>query len=474
MESLGKQNHMETPKKPMTYSESVKQAKPRIPPCNENKTSAKTKVKAKTAGKLAKERSELSLSMKMKSQIEKTEASYDGLISEKEGIIRDYIDQINDHLLLLKPVYCHRKYCKHEQSNCVPASKKITELNDKIVRKVFILRNSINKLKDMVCVARERKERKRELVLLFTKIKEENEDGMTVKYHRKYYERYYEKLKTELERLQREITQAEELCVCSGPLKAEEFMKNSIRTLGDNIKARTSALSEVECEINAEESVCEEKRNELNSLQEQIKKIRKEFSEPVINRLQYNLCLKENLKYDQDLGEIITERDAVQYQYGAIMEEYKALQCQLQSEENAKEKLFMEIMSQLEEGRNIEIEHEGIAARINQMHAEIAVRHGFMHARQKAIDDLCLECEELNKKLNAAIEEEDELKRKNKEIGEDLTNVLFDICFAISWKAADEELAAKEKEKNSKNNAFNDLRSSQRKKCFSNIMLIKS
>eukprot|EP00794_Sanderia_malayensis_P007715 gene7715-8554_t len=444
-------NHPQQKQKPtMTYSESVKQAKPRLgsSPSNEvQKTSQKTSM-VKAVANVTKEQNELDKAIDLtNAKLAKAKSIWDGRIAEKKQRIRDLIDQINDNLLLLKPVYCTRKNCKHDQpasTSCVPAYKKISELNEKMTRKVYNLRGSINKLKESIFIARQAKERKRDIVGLFHAF-----GGEAVKNYRKYHhERYHEKLAKEANDLEDELARNEELCASSGPKQAEKFMKNCIKTLSDNVSARLAAISDMEAEIKTRQDEYEHQRSFLNALQDETKKMKKELSEPIINRVQYNLCLKENVKYNHDLAGILQERDAVQHMYGAAMEEFKMLECQLRDEENSKEKLFMDIMRQLEEKRNIELEHEAMVARINQMHAEIAVRHGFIHAKRNMVEGLSADCEKLNRELLVSVEEEGELKRENKSVSEGLTDTLFDVCFSMSWMEVGEEMESQMKDKN--------------------------
>ncbi len=408
-------------------------------------------IRSRFVEKISKECDELLKSIKnSKFEMQRKKTHYGAMISAKQAKVREHVDQLNNHLLLLKPVLCDPN-CKHQQPSCIPAHGKLTQLNDQVVRKVIAKRNLICQFKENIFIAKKQKETKKELIDLFLRKQENDENGFVITGKRRSLEDRYNKLRKELNGYLSQISHVENLCTSSGTLKAEEFMKNRIETLAAFIRGRNDAVLKIDKQLEEAECAYQEKRNVLNSLQDQIKKMRKEIAEPIINRIEYSACLKENLKHEDELSRILKERDDVQHRYGAVMEEYKALQSQAQTELNGKEGLFMDIISQVEEGRKNQLEHESMCFRINQMHTEMAVRNGFMDARQNSIYELTEECKELNTQLVISAAEEDVLRDAYKKISEQYTDVLFDICFYNSWVAAGEEMEEIKREKNREN-----------------------
>eukprot|EP00112_Aurelia_sp_Birch-Aquarium-sp1_P013620 Seg2895.1 transcript_id=Seg2895.1/GoldUCD/mRNA.D3Y31 product="hypothetical protein" protein_id=Seg2895.1/GoldUCD/D3Y31 len=69
------------------------------------------------------------------------------------------------------------------------------------------------------------------------------------------------------------------------------------------------------------------------------------------------------------------------------------------------------------------------------MHAEIFVRHGFMHAKQNTINELSELCYQLETQILACAEEENMATTRYRDLENKFTETLFDICFSMPWKS---------------------------------------
>lgn len=436
--------------KPMTYSESVK--KPRGP-CRSmsvealNVTAIKAKEQDQThlIDRLVKDRDKLKKSLEiMKREYNKLKTNFDAVVLRKREVIKSKVATINDCLLLTIPIGCSCKENQHESSACVPAIKRMTALNENIVRKVISKRMALSEVREKYFVVMQRREKLKELVNLLT-----TETGRSFPSSdkgrqmcdssggkgRKILEKQYKELKMKLESMRSELKEAKEIQQMRENPKHEDFIKDRIKLLTEQVESRKEAMTKMNEETSKAEFSYDEKYESFESLQEQLKEMKKELLEPVLNRRQFNLCLKENFAYNQRLTEVLEQRERVQFEYGTVMEEMKGLRNQSQAEEKTKERLFMHIMSLVEEGQQNKMEHEKIMARINQMHAEIFVRHGFMHAKQNTINELSELCYQLETQILACAEEENMATTRYRDLENKFTETLFDICFSMSWKS---------------------------------------
>ena len=446
--------------KPMTYSESVKKVKPRGP-CkveapNVMAIKAREQDQIHLIDRLVKDRDKLKKSLDiMKREYNKLKTNFDAVVLKKREVIKSKVATINDCLLLTIPITCSCKENQHESSACVPAIKRMTALNENIVRKVISRRMALSEVREKYFVMMQRREKLKELVNLLTtetgrggstddkvrQICDSSGDKGRQTYHsidgkgRQCLQKQYKELKMKLQSIRSELKEAKEIQQMRENPKHEEIIKDRIKLLTEQVESRKEAMAKMNEETSKAEFSYDEKYKTFESLQEQLKEMKKELLEPVLNRRQFNLCLKENFAYNQRLTEVLEQRERVQFEYGTVMEEMKGLRNQNQAEEKTKERLFMHIMSLVEEGQQNKMEHEKIMARINQMHAEIFVRHGFMHAKQNTINELSEQCYQLETQILACGEEENMATTRYRDLENKFTETLFDICFSMSWNS---------------------------------------
>eukprot|EP00795_Rhopilema_esculentum_P004762 gene4762-21065_t len=419
--------------KPMSYSDSVKQATPRNGSDKDatRPVAVKTKEQLKMIEGLKREKEKLKKSLDiMKGEYGQLKTNYDEMVARKQEIIKEKVTSIKK-CLLLDVVDMNEDgdfVCKDSEKI---SFKRINVLNKSISTKIASTKESIEDLETNYLLMKERNERDKELIDLLTinwNITDRREG-------RKKLEKIYEEKKIQLEDLEVEVAKARKLLEESGQTKQEDFMKKRIQQLKEQVESRISDVQRINEKLSETEKCYEERCVFLENLKGISRELRHDLSEPILNRRHFNLCLKENFNYDQRLREVLEERERVQFEYGAVMEELKNKREQYDTEEKTKEKLFMSIMTQLDEGQQYRIEHENIQARINQMHSEIFVRHGFMHAKENSIMDLTTRCNEMEIEIIEASRKELFLKEQTAELESKLTEILFDICFAISWDA---------------------------------------
>ena len=428
--------------KPMSYSDSVKQATPRNGSDKDatRPVAVKTKEQLKMIEGLKKEKEKLKKSLDiMKGEYGQLKTNYSEMVARKKEIIKEKVTSIKKCLLLdIDATEDRDLVC---QDNAQISFKRINTLNRSISTKIASTKESIENLETNNLLMKKRNERDKELIDLLTI----NWNITDRRKGRKKLEKIYEEKKIQLKDLEVEVTKARKLLEESGQTKQEDFMKKRIQQLKEQVESRVSDVERINEKLSETEKCYEERCVFLENLKGISRELRHDLSEPILNRRHFNLCLKENFNYDQRLREVLEERERVQFEYGAVMEELKNKREQYDTEEKTKEKLFMSIMTQLDEGQQYRIEHENIQARINQMHSEIFVRHGFMHAKENAIMDLTTRCNEMEIEIIEATRKELFLKEKSSELEIKLTEILFDICFAISWDAVGQQKIVDEK-----------------------------
>ena len=430
--------------RPMSYSDSVKQQKPHG--SNERST-AKTsqkctghreQIKLNTFERFRKERTRMRKSLEdMEDTYSKEKVHLDKIVSSKKKSIKEATSMVNRWFFEDQSVRCKCQKSSHDEQCC------FENASNNIIDGIFALNASMSAIKSRYIALQKKNQILRDLLDLeygnecvvvtgeedFTRCRRELQNQ---------HKALEKKLDTAIERLE----EARKLQEEAGNSRQEEFMRNRVKMLTEQVDSRVDDMKKIDEELAKARKSYDEKYNVLESVQEHCKDVKKELSEAILNRRQFNLCLKENFSYDQRLREVLEEREKVQYEYGAVMEDMTAMQSQYEIEEKNKEKWCMSIVARLNEGQQYRMELESINGRVNQMHSEIFVRHCFMHAKEIQIKELTDRCKELEEKMLVSSSTELSLKTGGEELQRKLTEILFDICFALSWKLVGEEEAS--------------------------------
>lgn len=423
--------------RPMSYSESVKQSRPQV------KGSSKTmKLNVKDQGrsnmdafekfKIEQQRLRKSLA-DIREKYEKDRENLEVILSNGKKCIREKTRLLNQQFFTEKSIKCNCKRKSHEEKSC------FENVSNNLVEKIFTLNSSILEISNRCSGMRRKNETLEEILALENASSNMGKKENTRKF-RKHLEQDYEQLKNEHVLSKERLDKLKKLQEDYGQSKQEEFMKNRVKILTEQVESRINDMKRMDEEICKSEKCYNEKYRNLEKLCEQCKEIKKELSETILNRRQFNLCLKENFNYDQRLRDVLEERERVQYEYGAMMEEMTVIQNQFDIEEKKKEKFCMSIMARLNELHKIRADIENMNARINQMQSEIFVRNCYVHAKEIAIKELSDRCSEFENKILTSNDMESKLKKRGEELQCKLTDTLFEICFAISWHATEEDL----------------------------------
>ena len=426
----------------MSYSESVKQPKRQgnnersSPKTVQNNTGQREHVKLNAFENFRKEKLRLKKSLEvMDEDYKKLKENFDRMVSYKKRVIKEKNFLINQCFFKDNTIRCNCKKVLHEDKSC------FENVSNNILDRIFALNGSMSIVKRKYEIMRKKNDTLKELLELefgkaSLKVGIEDDSRKT----KKTLQECNENLKEDLVAAKNKLEEAVKLEF--GHTKQEDFMKNRVKMLTDQVESRLDDMTKIDEEIAKADKSYKEKYVVMDSLQEQLKDVKKELSEAILNRRQFNLCLKENFSYDQQLRQVLEERERVQYDYGAVMEEMTVLQNQFDVEEKNKEKWCMSIVAKLNEGQQNRMEYETINARINQLHSEIFVRHGFMHAKEIQINELTEKCKELEDKILVCNSTELSLKTECEEVQCKLRETLFDICFAMSWHFVGEENAS--------------------------------
>ena len=430
--------------RPMSYSDSVKQQKPHG---NGERSPAKTsqkcaghreQIKLNTFERFRKDRTRMRKSLEdIEDTYSKQKVHFDKIVSSKKKSIKETTGMVNRWFFDDQSVRCKCQKNSHDEQSC------FENVSNNIIDGIFALNASMSAVKSRYNALQKKNKILRELLDL--ECDNENvvgtgEEEFTKS--RRQLQSQHKALEKKLDTAKERLEEARKLQEEAGNSRQEEFMRNRVKMLTEQVDSRIDDMEKIDEELAKARKNYEEKYTVLESLQEHCKDIKKELSEAILNRRQFNLCLKENFSYDQRLREVLEEREKVQYEYGAVMEDITAMQSQYEIEEKSKEKWCMSIVARLNEGQQYRVELESINGRVNQMHSEIFVRHCFMHAKEIQIKELTERCKKLEEKILASSGTELSLKTGGEELQRKLTEILFDICFAISWNSVGEEDAS--------------------------------
>ena len=449
--------------RPMSYSDSVKQPKPQgnnersSPKLLQSSSGNREQIKLNTFERFRKERTKMKKSLDaMEDTYSNQKVNLDKIVSSKKKHLKELTSSINQWFFKDKSVKCKCQKIVHDDQSC------FENVSNNIIDSIFTLNASIAEIKSRYNAMKKKNVILSDLLELeFINRRLTMQSGETLERSRKELKDHCIALQEKLDKVKEKLKEARNLQENSGESKQEEFMKNRVKMLMDQVESRVDDMKKIDEELDKARRSYDEKFSILENLHDQCKDIKKELSEAILNRRQFNLCLKENFSYDQRLREVLEERENVQYEYGAVMEDMTAMQTQFDIEEKNKEKFCMSIVALLNEGQQYRIELESIHARVNQMHSEIFVRHCFMHAKEAEIKELTEKCKELEEKILVNSCTEFSLKTTGEELQRKLTETLFDICFAISWFSVGEKSAAidaecKEKKLGGTGNARSD------------------
>ena len=428
--------------RPMSYSDSVKQQKPQgnssersSPKAPQNVTGSREQLKLNAFERFRKERTKMKKSLEaMEEAYSKQKLHFDKVVSSKRKCIKEKTSLVNQWFFEDRSVRCKCQKVLHDEQSC------FENVSNNIIDNIFTLNASICEMRCKHNALQSKNRILRDILNLIFRtgiVHDTSEESFHKS--RRQLERCYKTLQEKLIGAEEKLEEARKLQEEAGNSRQEEFMKNRVKLLTEQVNSRIDDMKKIDEELDKAGKSYDEKYSVLEGLQEQCKDIKKELSEAILNRRQFNLCLKENFGYDQRLRDVLDEREKVQYEYGAVMEDMTAMQGQYDIEEKNKEKWCMSIVAHVNEGQQYRIELESMNARVNQMHSEIFVRHCFMHAKEIQIKELTERCKELEENILVASSTELALKSRGEELQKELTETLFDICFGISWLSVGEQ-----------------------------------
>lgn len=423
--------------KPMSYSDSVKQPKPQahseknllISPQRYDHGSRESN-KSNGFEHFRKEGLQLrKLLENMEEEYNKVKENFDQLVLNKKRSIKEKNAMINNYFTMDDLIKCSCEKDSHEEKSC------FENVSNNILERILDLNSSMSQVRNKFIAMR----KKNELLKDVFELEMDNGTGENDRKSRRSLEESYHQLQIEFLVSKEKLDKVRKLLENCGQSKQEDFMKNRVQMLTGQVESRRNDMKRINEEFIKAENCYNEKYNTLVSLCEQCKEIKKEISETILNRRQFNLCLKENFRYDCRLREVLEEREKIQYEYGAVMEDMTAMQNQFDIEEKSKEKWCMSLVARLNEAQQIRLEQDHVNGKMTQLHSEIFVRHGFIRSNELLIEELTNSCKDLEEKILVLSNTEMELRNRGEEWQRRLTETLFDICFAISWNSVEEE-----------------------------------
>ena len=389
------------PKKPITYSDAVK--------ANDTKKSEWEEV----------ERESDALRRKMKTvkaEYAKLKRDLYERIENGHKTIKEKVEMIHDCLLLNRPVKYFCKHENHKNDDCIPAVQKLTQLNDRLVKQVIASRKTYNDIKQMYFDTKRRSDVFKDLVRLRT-----SPDGHQES--KKALEHKYVRCSKCLENINKEICELQKFIKHCGST-ADAFMLERVKSLSDNVETLEQTVLSLEQEVKDAETKVNEKQLKLDCLKKRLQKKENQNLLPIEQRRDIQKLSLERQGFVKCMHELYVERDDVLSQFVEVKNEMKAIEDAVGFEERCKEKMFMQMVLQLEIQKKLKEQSDQVKLRQQQLNKELAVRNTFLQTKQLMADKLFRECTSLEQKLSVSLAEEESFKVRNKSLIDKITRLV--------------------------------------------------